>query len=126
MALAEHEPVALRIIRFGWVVAQHASEVERHQDVDRRELTADVPHARVMDHLQVPQAYLDSALAQFLNDLVHSHRGLCLLPLNGYSGPHVQFQNSDAPRVPSRAIATRLGRQEGRYSVRDTAARQPS
>ena len=63
MALAEHEAVTLRIIRVGRVVSQDPAEVERHEDVDGRELTADVAHAGVVDHLQVAQAYLDGALA---------------------------------------------------------------
>ena len=53
---------------FGGVVAEHAAEEERDQDVRRAELAADMPQARVVDHLEVAQAHVDGALAQLFSD----------------------------------------------------------
>ena len=68
MALAEHEPVPVGVMRSTRVDAQDA-EVERGQDVDRRELPADVPQPGLVDHAQVTQPDARRTAAQ-LHDLV--------------------------------------------------------
>ena len=45
VALGEHEPIARWIVGVRGVVAEHAAEVERDEDVDGAELAADVAEA---------------------------------------------------------------------------------
>ena len=67
VTLAEDEAVPLRVVRAPRVDAQDGV-VQDGQDVERRELAADVAEARLVDHAQVAQPSLGGQSAQ-LEDL---------------------------------------------------------
>ena len=72
VALAQHEAVAVGPIGPGGVVAQHAAEVERRQDLDRRQRPAGVPRLGRVRHLDDVAA---EALRRVLQRLHRSERG---------------------------------------------------
>ena len=63
VALAEHEAVAVGVVGLARVDAQDA-EVERGEDVDGRELAAEVAQPGLVDHAQVAQPDRVRAAAQ--------------------------------------------------------------
>ena len=68
--LAEDEAVALRVVRPIGVDAEDP-EVERSQDVQRRELAADVAQAGLVDHAQVAKARQGRLLTQLGSQVRH-------------------------------------------------------